>query len=53
MVNINKYDFKVLADMGVISEKKEGLFAIEYKQQYDSHIGLHTDNNWTNKVLML
>lgn len=53
MVNINKYDFKALADMGVISEKKEGLFAIEYKQQYDSHIGLRTDNNWTNKVLML
>lgn len=53
MVNINKHDFKVLADMGVISGKKEGLFAIEYKQQYDSHIGLRTDNNWINEVLML
>lgn len=53
MVNINRQDFKTLVDMGVISEKKEGLFAIEYKQQYDSLIGLRTDNNWTNEVLML
>lgn len=25
IVNINKTDFKTLADMGVVSEKKEGL----------------------------
>lgn len=52
-VNINKSDFKILADMGVVSEKKEGLYVVDYKQQYDSHIGLRMDNNWTNEVLML
>ena len=29
MVNINKTDFKTLADMGVVSEKKEGLFVVD------------------------
>ncbi len=53
MVNINKEDFKVLLDMGVVSEKQEGLFVIEYKRQYDAHIGLRIDNNWTNEVLTI
>lgn len=52
-VNINKSDFKTMAGMGVVSEKKEGLFVVDYKQQYDSHIGLRMDNNWANEVLML
>lgn len=52
MVNINKIDFKTLADMGVVSEKKEGLFVVDYKQQYDEHIGLRTDNNWANEILI-
>ena len=52
MVNINKTDFKTLADMGVVSEKKEGLFVVDYKQQYDEHIGLRTDNNWANEILI-
>lgn len=52
-VNVNKSDFQALAEMGVVSEKKEGLFVIDYKQQYDSHIGLRMDNNWANEVLML
>lgn len=52
-VNINKSDFKILSGMGVVSEKKEGLFVVDYKQQYDSHIGLRMDNNWANEVLML
>ena len=52
MVNINQTDFKVLVDMGVVSEKKEGLFVVDYKQQYDEHIGLRTDNNWANEILI-
>ena len=52
IVNINKTDFKTLADMGVVSEKKEGLFVVDYKQQYDEHIGLRTDNNWANEILI-
>lgn len=53
MVNINKADFKSLLDMGVISEKKEGLFVVDYKQQYDEHIGLCIDNNWANKSIII
>ena len=53
MVNINKTDFKALADMGVVSEKKEGLFVVDYKQQYDEHIGLRTDNNWANENIII
>ena len=52
IVNINKTDFKTLVDMGVVSEKKEGLFVVDYKQQYDEHIGLRTDNNWANEILI-
>lgn len=46
-------DFKALLDMGVISEKKEGLFVVDYKQQYDEHIGLRIDNNWANKSIII
>ena len=53
MVNINKEDFKALLDMGIVSEKQEGLFVIEYKRQYDAHIGLRIDNNWANEVLTI
>ena len=53
MVNINKTDFKSLLDMGVVSEKKEGLFVVDYKQQYDEHIGLRIDNNWANKSIII
>ena len=52
MVNINMADFKALQEMGVVSEKKEGLFVIDYKQQYDKYIGLRIDNNWANEVLI-
>lgn len=53
IVNVNEIDFKKLTDMGVVSEVKEGLYAIEYQQQYDCNLGLITDNNWTDKTLMV
>lgn len=53
MVNINKTDFNTLANMGVITEKKEGLFVVDYKQQYDERIGLLTDNNWANESIII
>ncbi len=53
MVNINKTDFKTLMDMGVVNEKKEGLFVVDYKQQYDEHIGLRIDNNWANENIII
>ena len=52
-VNIHQADFRKLLDMGVVSEKKEGLFVIEYQQQYDSCLGLLTDNNWTTESLII
>ncbi len=52
-VNIYQTDFKKLLDMGVVSEKKEGLFVVEYQQQYDSNLGLLTDNNWTTESLII
>lgn len=51
-ISVYEPDFKTLLDMGVVSEKKEGLFVVDYKQQYDEHIGLCIDNNWANEVLM-
>ncbi len=53
MVNINKTDFKALTDNGVVNEKKEGFFVVDYKQQYDEHIGLRIDNNWANKSIII
>lgn len=53
IVNINKTDFKALLAMGVVSEKKEGFFVVDYKQQYDEHIGLRIDNNWSNEILTI
>lgn len=52
-VNIYKNDFDTLCSMGVISEKVEGFYVIEYKEQYDEHIGLRMDNNWTNTSLII
>lgn len=52
-VNIYQTDFKKLMDMGVLSEKKEGLFVVEYQQQYDPKVGLLTDNNWTTESLII
>ena len=52
-VNIYQTDFKKLMDMGVVSEKKEGLFVVEYQQQYDQKLGLLTDNNWTTESLII
>lgn len=52
-VCINKTDFKILQEMGIVSEKKEGFWVVDYAQQYDEHIGLRTDNNWANKELIV
>ena len=52
-VNIYQSDFNKLLDMGVVSEKKEGLFVVEYQQQYDPYLGLLTDNNLTTESLII
>lgn len=52
-VNVNKTDFEALLKMGVVTELVEDIYVVEYKEQYDEHIGLRTDNNWTNKSLII
>ena len=52
-VNVKQTDFKKLSDMGVVSEKKEGFYVVEYQQQYDPNLGLLTDNNWTTKPIVI
>lgn len=53
MVGVTPSDFKALQSMGVVSEKLEGLFVVDYKQQYDDRIGLRVDNRWTDQVLTI
>lgn len=52
-VNIYQRDFETLCKMGIVSEKKEGIFVVDYAQQYDEHIGLRIDNNWSNESLII
>lgn len=52
-VNIYQRDFEALCKMGVVTEKKEGLFVVDYAKQYDKHIGLRIDNNWANESLII
>jgi CRISPR-associated endonuclease/helicase Cas3 len=55
-VNVYESDFKKLAAMGVVSgvEKDKGsLYVIKFQQQYDSQLGLLTDNNWANEMLLI
>ena len=52
-VNIYQRDFEALCKMGVVSEKKEGLFVVDYAEKYDERIGLRIDSNWANKSLII
>lgn len=52
-VNIYKEDFESLQQMGEVKEIYEGIYVVEYKTQYDEHIGLRTDNNWANSSLIV
>lgn len=53
IVNVHQTDFDALREIGVVSEKIKGIYVIDYKEQYDEHIGLRTDNNWTNTSLII
>ena len=52
-VNIYERDFDALCKMGVVNEKRKGLFVVDYAQQYDERIGLRIDNNWSNESLII
>jgi CRISPR-associated endonuclease/helicase Cas3 len=53
-VNIHKYDFDLLTKIGVVKEVAEakGVFLVDYQLQYDDRLGLLTDNQWDDKILM-
>lgn len=52
-VNVYQRDFDALCSMGVVSEKVEGVYVVEYAGQYDEHIGLRTENRWTNESIVI
>ena len=52
-VNIYMNDFKALLAMGVINEIYDGVYVMEYSQQYDEHLGLVTDNKLKDETLIL
>lgn len=52
-VNVHKQDFDALCKIGVISEKIEGVYVVDYVGQYDGNIGLLTDNCWTNESIII
>ena len=52
-VNIYQRDFESLCKMGVVTEKIEGIFIVDYSQQYDDYIGLRIDNKWANESLII
>ena len=52
-VNIYLRDFEAICKMGVVTEKREGLFVVDYAQQYDERVGLRIDNNWANESLII
>lgn len=52
-VNVYQRDFDALCSMGVVSEKVEGVYVVEYAGQYDEHIGLRTENRWTKESIVI
>lgn len=51
-INIHKYDFDALLKIGVVKEVAQGVFLVDYQLQYDDRLGLLTDNQWDDKILM-
>ncbi len=52
-VNVYEPDFKALLSMGVINEIKEGMYVMEYAQQYDEYLGLVTDNKLKDETIII
>lgn len=52
IVSVNKTNFNKLKAMGVLTIINEGLYALVYQQQYDDHMGLITENNLINNLLI-
>ena len=52
-VNVYNYDYEELRKIGVVKEIADGVFVIENREQYDNKLGLLTDNQWDDKLLMI
>ena len=51
-INIHKYDFDALLKIGVVKEVAQGVFLVDHQLQYDDKLGLLTDNQWEEKLLL-
>lgn len=51
-VHVKSKDFDELRKIGVIRNLIGDIYVVEYKEQYDEHIGLRIDNDWENKILI-
>jgi CRISPR-associated endonuclease/helicase Cas3 len=51
-VNIHKYDFDALLKIGGVKEVAQGVFLVDHQLQYDDKLGLLTDNQWEEKLLL-
>ena len=52
-VSLNYSDFDALQKIGVLTEKIEGLFFVEYGEQYDRNVGLRIDSKWEDMELVV
>ena len=52
-VNVYNYDFNALNNIGVVKEVADGIYLVQYKEQYDKDLGLLTDNQWDDKNLLI
>ena len=52
IVNIHKTDFQKLKEGGLVEEFLEGLYVVPDREQYDTKIGLITENHWLDEILI-
>lgn len=53
VVNLRKYDFETMLKEHIIEEPFDGVFIIANKAQYDKDVGLLTDNQWIEELLIV
>lgn len=52
-VNVYKSDLKALIEAHAVTEVLEGFYVVEQKEQYDEKLGLLTENQWEDKLLLI
>ena len=51
-VSVKQHELKALLELGVLSEEAGGIRVLRYAQQYDTLVGLRTENTWEGEVLV-